>query len=100
MFSSKQRSHEISLSQGDAPSHAPDIGNANAAAKSFEVLHGLCHAFGSAVTLDEAIESTHKWIDAVLDETPQSLRIAIPDRSRRLKIIYSVGTGSHNEDSG
>ena len=55
--------------------------------EALEILHGLCHAFGSAETLQEAVESTVRWIRSALGEDVSAVRVFLPSaRGRALRL--------------
>jgi K+-sensing histidine kinase KdpD len=49
------------------------------------VLGAICHAFGSATDVPEALSSTARWVRAALDSETASLSVSLPDRSGRLR---------------
>jgi len=57
------------------------------------ILHGLCHGFGSASDLTQASDSAVWWVTVVLGAR-SSARIALPDRSGRLRTAASRGDPS------
>jgi signal transduction histidine kinase len=53
------------------------------------VLRGLCHAFASAETHEEAIVATPRWVRAALGEATATIRISIPDAGGRLRTAWA-----------
>jgi signal transduction histidine kinase len=53
------------------------------------VLRGLCHAFASAESVEEAITATPRWIRAVLGVDEATVRISTPDAGGRLRAAWS-----------
>lgn len=58
--------------------------------RPLEVLHGICHAFGSAVHLPEATASAVRWVLALLGPDA-SVRLVLPDGTGRLRVAASSG---------
>ncbi len=56
-----------------------------------EVLHGICHAYGSATDLTEALASAVLWVRAALGQPDATVRISFPDRSGRLRLAHQEG---------
>ena len=55
-----------------------------------QILQQVCHAFGSTTDPEQAVEATIRWILEALD-TPATVRVALPDRSGRLREVSSGG---------
>jgi signal transduction histidine kinase len=55
-----------------------------------QILQQVCHAFGSTTDPVQAVEATIRWILEALD-TPATVRVALPDRSGRLREVSSRG---------
>jgi len=53
------------------------------------VLRGLCHAFASAESEDEAISATPAWVRAALGVPEATVRISIPDAAGRLRPAWA-----------
>jgi signal transduction histidine kinase len=53
------------------------------------VLRGLCHAFASAESEDEAISATPGWVRAALGVADASVRISLPDAAGRLRPAWA-----------
>jgi signal transduction histidine kinase len=55
-----------------------------------QILQQVCLSFGSATEPEQAVEATIRWVIEVLD-TPATVRVALPDRSGRLREVSSRG---------
>jgi signal transduction histidine kinase len=53
------------------------------------VLRGLCHAFASAESLEEAVAATPKWVRAALGGAEATIRISTPDAGGRLRPAWA-----------
>jgi signal transduction histidine kinase len=55
-----------------------------------QILQQVCHAFGSTTDPQQAVDATIRWILEALD-APATVRVALPDRSGRLREASSSG---------
>lgn len=53
------------------------------------VLRGLCHAFASAESEEEAVSATPAWVRAALGVAEASVRISLPDAAGRLRPAWA-----------
>src|SRR2546422_275402 len=56
-----------------------------------EVLRGLCHAFGSAVDMPQALASCLRWVQVALRGEPCSVPVAVAAPAGRLRVVAAVG---------
>jgi signal transduction histidine kinase len=55
-----------------------------------QILQQVCHAFGSTTDPQQAVDATIRWTLEALD-APATVRVALPDRSGRLREASSSG---------
>ena len=58
------------------------------------ILQGVCRALGSAGDLDEAASSAARWVRAALNSEEAPVRVLLPDRAGRLRVILAEGETS------
>jgi GAF domain-containing protein len=67
---------------------APSNGSQDLRAQ-VDFLAGLCHAFGSATTLDEVAASVGFWVRAAVGTQDAAFRLLVPDAGGRLRTVAS-----------
>src|SRR6266581_3367127 len=59
-----------------------------------QVLHGLCHAFGSTPEASRALDSALRWVARTVGKESFTANIARPDSAGRLRIDARAGEAS------